>query len=150
MEPANDKYFYLRLHKKGCIITSLAIIVVANILFINYCFLDNYQPNELSRLTSPDGKVDAVMVRSENGGATVGFYYSIYLVPKGNELARWPHSRGPVFTTAAAAGLEMEWGTSKLLEISYKHAEIEEFINSWHHPRNFNHRVEILLVKNNN
>src|SRR5215475_9506392 len=43
--------------------------------------------DEVSRITSPSGKVDAVLVE-RNGGATTSFSYDVFVVPKGKSVAR--------------------------------------------------------------
>lgn len=41
---------------------------------------------EIKRIQSPDGLVDAVVVET-NGGATTSFGYKVYIVPKGLEFS---------------------------------------------------------------
>lgn len=41
---------------------------------------------EVSRVASPDGALDAVLVRT-NGGATTGFVFEVFLVPGGRDVS---------------------------------------------------------------
>jgi hypothetical protein len=44
-----------------------------------------YRKNEISRVKSPDNRLDAVMIRT-NGGATTPYGYFLYIVPSGTEI----------------------------------------------------------------
>src|SRR5262245_31173191 len=41
------------------------------------------ESEELWRITSPDSRVDAVFIQLGGGGATVGFSYKLFIVPRG-------------------------------------------------------------------
>lgn len=101
---------------------------------------------ELSRVTSPDSVVDAVLVRS-NAGATTGFGYRVYVVPRG----RWPDYRtqgAQQFLADRVDSLSVHWREPKVLEIRYTKARIFDFTNFWHSREvdGFNYVVELKLV----
>ena len=77
-------------------------------------------------MTSPDKKVDAVIVE-ENCGATMPFVDLIYIVPCGDSIKN--HS--PIYKSTYTRELEVKWAESKRLIISYKNANIHEFKSEW-------------------
>jgi hypothetical protein len=105
---------------------------------------------EIQRAKSPDGIVDAVLVRG-NAGATTGFVFSVFLVPTG---ARFDE-KAPAFERDRALfradhhdGLQLVWRKPKFLEIRFAKARIFHFINFWHSQevQNYSYVVELRLV----
>jgi hypothetical protein len=82
---------------------------------------------ELERHTSPDGRVDAVLVRS-NGGATTSFGYSVHIVPTSTVVDQ---GTGLVFACDHQEGLSVSWIRPKLLLLEYQQARIFQFTNFW-------------------
>ena len=81
---------------------------------------------EIARVTSPDGMVDAVMVE-ENCGALCSYTYSVSVVPKGEK-----GSDGAARSVLVAEDMAAErvyWKQPHLLEITYAHALIRNFCN---------------------
>lgn len=101
---------------------------------------------EISRVKSPDGVVDAVTMRS-NGSATVSYSYEVYIVPSGAN----PSAGYEIFTADHTENMSLTWSRSKLLNIHYKHARIFRFTNFWEDQKvqNFNYVVEVHLVPAN-
>lgn len=101
---------------------------------------------ELLRITSPDNKVDAVLMRI-NCGATTAYSYKIYITPKGKSAEK----SNPIFIADQLEGEIIEWYTSKHLTIRYKHARIFTFTNFWHSRDvdNFNYVVAIRTEEQN-
>lgn len=64
---------------------SVALFIFASISVS--CFNTEPSFDEVSRVTSPSGKVDAVLVE-RNGGATTSFSYEVFVVPKAKSVAR--------------------------------------------------------------
>lgn len=97
---------------------------------------------EVSRLTSPDNKVDAVLVE-RNVGATTSYSYHVYIVPKGTKVKRG-HEK---FIADKVSHIKIEWLQSKLLQISYEQARIFHYSNFWQSREvdNFEYIVEIRL-----
>jgi hypothetical protein len=89
-------------------------------------FIVGTNQQEVTRVTSPDGVVDAVFVRprfrSIGGDA-------IYVVLKGEPVpSRGPQLRGTVFKEAP----NLVWRRSHLLQVDYLHGCISGFNNLWH------------------
>lgn len=81
---------------------------------------------EVSRVTSPDGAVDAVAIRSDCG-APCSTNYSVFLVPKGTRIRG--SSAQPAFSADDVSGEHLVWSQPHLLEIGYTRAFIINFQN---------------------
>jgi hypothetical protein len=85
--------------------------------------------SEEARVTSPNGLLDAVMIREDGGGALGGFEWYAYIVAKGNAVdARKSHE---IFHAGTLMGEKFVWSQPHLLEIHYDMANIEQFRNLW-------------------
>jgi hypothetical protein len=85
--------------------------------------------DEESRVTSPNGELDAVLVREDGGGAAGGWDWDVYIVAKGNPVVR-PRSRA-LFEAGTLTDERLTWSQDHLLEIHYDIAEIDQFTNIW-------------------
>lgn len=122
-----------------CVLKSLIGIIIP--LCIMACGLINTcEDTEMDRLTSPDGKVDCVLVQ-RNCGATTSYVYNIFLVSKGKSIGK----ADPVFRADHVKDLTMQWQATKRLELRYKEARIFHFSNFWQSRDvdNFAYVVEI-------
>lgn len=81
---------------------------------------------EVSRVTSPDGTVDAVAIRSDCG-APCSTNYSVFLVPKGTSIRG--SSAQSTFSADDVSGEHLAWSQPHLLEIGYTRAFIINFQN---------------------
>ena len=81
---------------------------------------------ELSRVTSPDGRLDALFVRNGGGGAMDSFYYRVFVVPAG---APMPDVKNSVLNASDVDRLELDWIDSGNLAIRYREAKIHDFID---------------------
>jgi len=101
--------------------------------------------DEIDRIKSPDGMVDAVHVRG-NCGATTPFSENIFIVQNGAKTPV-PKDRYQFFIADYVEGLKLKWRGSKVLEIYYTEARIFHFTNFWHSKdvQNFTYVVEIRL-----
>lgn len=83
-----------------------------------------------TRVTSPDGQFDAVMVQQDDGaGAMGGFEYYVYIVRKGSQVQK-VRARS-IFDASTLSGDSLVWESPHLLDIKYNKAEIESFRNIW-------------------
>ena len=81
------------------------------------------------RVTSPDGRVDALLIDRDTGPNTM-HQSLVYLVPKGETA----HFRAPaVFTADHVDDLRLHWPKNKHLAIEYGAARIIGFRGYWHH-----------------
>src|SRR5882672_7874352 len=85
--------------------------------------------DEESRVTSPNGQLDAVLVREDGGGAAGGWDWDVYIVANGNPVVR-PRSRS-LFEAGTLTDEKLTWNQDHLLEIHYDIAEIGQFTNIW-------------------
>lgn len=99
---------------------------------------------ELKRITSPGGRVDAILAEIEIDSLNPNGY-AVYLVPAGKRLdlqSRFPNRK--VFYANRVTGLELAWKDREFLDISYAHGDIFEFQNNWILDKEC--RVEIRIV----
>jgi hypothetical protein len=107
--------------------------IICALILISACNFFEWQYEEIDRFSSPDGMVDAVWVRG-GGGATTGFVYDLYLVPKGLKFDKDATSfKHAVFTGNHFDDLQIVWREPKLLEIHFKHARIYSYSNYWYY-----------------
>jgi hypothetical protein len=88
-------------------------------------FPDQYQ--EIARITSPDGAVDAVMEEWAPCGAPCSSVFSVSIVPRGGAALRGPVQQ--VFTADDMVNAQIRWQEPYLLIISYDKAFINNFRN---------------------
>lgn len=85
---------------------------------------------EEARVTSPDGRFDAVVTRESTiGGALGSLYWNVFIVPKGDAAPK--DDKHSVLTATVLSGEKLVWKQSHLLEVRYDIANIEEFRNLW-------------------
>jgi len=126
-------------------ITILLLVITGLYIFINPLgFLVRFV--EAERYTSPDGKVDAVLMHYD-AGATTSLMESIYIVPKGKKITkrneRW-QNYSLVFMADHIKAKKIHWLRNKVLEIQYEEADIHSFKNIiWPLTGNYKYVVEI-------
>jgi len=85
--------------------------------------------DEVARVTSPFGKVDAVLVEL-NGGATTDFEYEVFVVPVRESTRR--HERVAFLYGAIrsenAYGVNLRWTTPSNLTLEYLRARQEDLL----------------------
>src|SRR5260370_17862322 len=72
---------------------------------------------EAMRVTSPDGKLDAVLLQDSSGGALGGIFWYLYVVPKGQPVPN-DTTNQLSFATHLSNG-SIVWNTAHLSEIHY-------------------------------
>ncbi len=103
---------------------------------------------EVKRIKSPDPAVEAVLMTGDAGATTRTEYY-LYLVPAGQRIN--PQKEGEnraCFAAHDVKDLNLIWKNSKLLEIQYAEAVIDQFHNLWQHRevQHFRYVVELRLA----
>jgi len=104
---------------------------------------------EVSRVTSPDAVVDAVVIE-KNCGAPCSINHAVFVVPKGEKVPQ--DSDQAVFSADDISGDKLVWKESHLLEVSYTRAFIFNFrnvvypLNASKSARAPAYRVEIRLA----
>lgn len=85
---------------------------------------------EKNRVTSPDGRFDAVLtVESVGPVLGGGVYWNVFIVPKGDVAPR--DDKKSVLNASVMRGEKLVWNQNHLLEVHYDIAEIEKFRNFW-------------------
>lgn len=101
--------------------------------------------DEVSRVSSPDNRVDALLFE-ENGGATVSFGYSVYLVPKGGVPLQADRVAGlyAAARSEQASGVNLKWQNDEVLRIEFLEVRKRRYLT---HTANINgNKVRIFLV----
>ncbi len=84
---------------------------------------------EEARVTSPDGRFDAVMTREAVGGVLGGVYWNVFKVPKNAPAPK--DDTNTILYAAVLRGESLVCTQNHLLEIHYNLAHIEQFRNLW-------------------
>jgi hypothetical protein len=116
----------------------------------------NHHLSEDTRVTSPDGKLDAVLIREDGGDAPSGFEWHVFIVAKGR--APEIHRSKEIFRASTLTNERLAWSQPHLLEIHFGAANIEQFRNLWGlyeiqdvgSQGEHNYLVEIRLVPSSN
>ena len=85
--------------------------------------------DEVIRTSSPDGVLDAVVIRV-NPGAFSSFFYDLYLVPKGTK--RIEGIEVPVLFTTEGDAPTIQWQKSHFLSADVGNSHVQFFTNLWH------------------
>jgi hypothetical protein len=94
---------------------------------LTYLTTSTIHSREVVRVTSPDRKVDAVVVKVEGGLSTTNDPYNLYIVPTGGKVA----GRRASLNGLNMTDLKFFWKKPKSLAIEYKDGVIEHFEDSW-------------------
>ncbi len=103
--------------------TLLALLLVIGITSSCFSIVGDASFDEVTRKTSPDGRVDAILVET-NGGATTSFGYLVFVVPNGVKLTK----RDDKYIVASlygaarneqAYGANLSWPSKDRLRIEY-------------------------------
>lgn len=100
---------------------------------------------EIARTSSPDGALDAVMIRTDPG-AVSSYGYEVHIVPKGTKPREGSHYA--IFSAKHMEHEKLVWKQSHLLEIQYEKAHIFYFCNLWYDRKfqNAEYFVELRLA----
>ncbi|WP_146202873.1 hypothetical protein [Pedobacter paludis] len=100
----------------------------------------------LKIISSPDKKIDAVLIAT-TGGATVADGNKVYILLSGKKITEHDH---PILVADYTRNLDIIWRANKRLNIKYDDARIFQFTNFWKSEEldNWNYIVEIDLENN--
>jgi len=100
-------------------------VTVISVALAAACFLTS--EDEVARVTSPSGRLDAVLVET-NGGATTSFGYYAYIVPHGKTYERGPRVADlyAAGRSRRAWGANLRWEGPSQLVIEYLTAQQEK------------------------
>jgi len=101
--------------------------------------------HEMSRKTSPDGVLDAVVIE-DDPGAMSSFIYYLYLVPKGSKVSS-SSSESYIVNTSEGDELMVNWQGSHFLEVDIGNAHVKWFANLWYSKKLPDYYVELTLTK---
>lgn len=100
--------------------------------------------DEISRASSPDKRVDAVVTKG-NCGATTSYSYRVSVVQAG----KIPVESDMIFFADKTESVSVSWQAPKKLVVSYKEARIFKFTNFWSSKEldNFQYIVSVVEVQ---
>lgn len=98
--------------------------------------------NELSRSSSPNDRVDAVVIETDCG-ATTSKALKVHLVASGRKIDEDRF----VFLSDKTQGLLVEWEDDHTLMLSYLNARIFQFTNFWSSEMLDNHQYYVKIVE---
>lgn len=108
----------------------------------------NGHPRDLGaesiRVTSPDGRLDAVLVEDSSGGALGGVFWYLYVVPKAKTVPS--DTTKQLFVADELTKVSVVWENAHLIEIHYDKASIMHFRNISTRYENGVEYVELRLV----
>jgi hypothetical protein len=110
-------------------LNALLIFCAATAISFPIGCVGNHHFSEEARLTSPNGALDAVLIREDGGDALSGFEWHAFIVAKGSAVD--VHKSHEVFRAGALTDGKFVWNQPHLLEIHYDAAEIDQFRNLW-------------------
>jgi hypothetical protein len=101
------------------------------LLFTISCGIGDWSYDEVARVSSPSGQVDALLIEG-NGGATTSFSYYLCVVPRGKKVSGRPEAAVArlygAFRSKSAYGLELKWEGANSLVGEYLGAQDSKVI----------------------
>jgi hypothetical protein len=85
--------------------------------------------DEEARVTSPDGRLDAVLLREDGGGAPGGWEWYLYIVAKGSPVDE--RNAQPILNAGTLTEEKVVWTQAHLVEFHYDIADFNQFRNLW-------------------
>jgi hypothetical protein len=108
------------------------LVLTSTLLFEAGCFRNpagEWSWDEVTRVTSPSGEIDAVLVEG-NGGATTSFGYEVFLVKSGKKHDSGVHAAwlyGAV-RNKHAYGVNLKWIEPQVLSVEYLRSKGERLV----------------------
>lgn len=107
-------------------VTVVGLLVAVGIFLLMRALAGDVSEDEVTRVSSPDGRLEAVLVE-RNGGATTSFAYEVHVIPAGGSVGE----REAVFLYGAirnpsAYGANLRWLSLDHLRVEYLEAKIGE------------------------
>jgi hypothetical protein len=110
------------------VIAILGLFVLASIF--TACDRQSGHVTEQSRVTSPNGQLDAVLIQNLYGGAMGGGVESdVYIVKRGAQVKM--SAAHKILQADPLTSVKLVWKQDHLLQIHYDIAHIEQFRNLW-------------------
>jgi hypothetical protein len=105
------------------IIAGSAVAVVAVAVSASLWFPSTSSTDEVARVLSPEGAVEAVLMET-NGGATTSFGYEVFIVPRGTKEPnnRAVHLHGAI-RNSGAYGANLRWLSASELLVEFEEAK---------------------------
>ena len=125
-------------------LAAIVVLVYAGYHVLSHGIFPEVQV-EISRVGSPDDKLDAVYIQADAGAMTSGNYL-VYIVPKGNETPK--EKVKAVFYGKRTYDLEISWKADRELLIRYNRSDIIHFQSYYYPFSDSRYKVEIRYREN--
>jgi len=98
----------------------VSAVIAGLIFFIGGCHshIPHASADEVARVTSPNGLVDAVLTES-NGGATTSFGYDVSVAPHGSSEAHEVANLYGATRSPQAYGVNLHWASPDHLDVEF-------------------------------
>lgn len=96
---------------------------------------------ELLRSTSPDGRLDAIVMQN-NPGAFSSFQYLLFFAPRGERIKTVPDDPA-IVSTSEGDELKVHWTSPHFIEIYPGNSHVKFFANYWYSAKMPNYGVEL-------
>ena len=117
----------------------VVVVCIAYYLVFNFSIFPVAQ-TEVLRVTSPDGKLDAVYIQSAAGAMASGNYL-VFVLPKGSQPDK---KDSAVFWAKRTFGLDLSWQDDGGLLIQFSEANIKHFQSYLYpFPKDTGYKIEI-------
>src|SRR3972149_10351772 len=101
-------------------------ILIAPIIY-SYLVASYFEQKEILRISSPDNKVDAVIIEVD-GGAINPLIHAIYVVEKGEDIFwKKDYCYEMVFQGSSLGNLNIRWVEDQFLEIHHSSGHVDYF-----------------------
>jgi hypothetical protein len=118
-----------RFLKRAIWVTAVVVALVIGGVVLLVVFIPDPSKDEVVRVNSPNGKLDAVLIEA-NGGATTSFGYEVHIVPRNMAASDSPVAfLYGALRNKSAYGVNLRWDSPSLLAIEFlnaKSAKLEE------------------------
>lgn len=102
---------------------ALAVAAIALMAAVFSSLMGEPSRDEVARVTSPSGSIEAVLLET-NGGATTSFGYEVFIVPHGAKLSGSPAvSLYDAIRSQHASGANLKWSSPTSLSVEYLSAK---------------------------
>ncbi len=100
-------------------------------------------PSEIARVTSPDRRFDAVVLKRQPPLKLMRVATEVYVVARGKTVGS---KDSPIMIATRAQGVQGAWHGDRLLEIHYSSARVDGFTAMWPPRTKTTPQVEIRLI----
>jgi hypothetical protein len=132
-----------------CRTLAALLLLLAAVFLVFHACASTFGYKEVARVGSPDGTVDAVLLRDGRFGATVGYIYALYIVPSDDRIFGDEDKYVLGADHLDEYGMQLTWQGAHVLQVRYESAGIRGFKQEWASEGvgTGTHRVRVDLIR---